>query len=103
VCVGAQSDLRKIGDSYTKRRRRFSTEAATMTVTTTFTNEMISPDIVRDLRKKLGMTRAQFADEAKVSEGEVSAYEAGAPTKFVVIHEIGSALKRLGAIFPKPR
>ena len=74
-----------------------------MTATTTFTNEMISPDIVRDLRKKLGMTLAELADEAKVSEIEVNAYEAGNPTKFVVIHEIGSALKRRGAIFPKSR
>lgn len=74
-----------------------------MTITTTFTNEMISPDIVRDLREKLGMTPAELADEAKVSEAEVHAYEAGEPSKFAVIHEIGSALKRRGAIFPKPR
>jgi transcriptional regulator with XRE-family HTH domain len=74
-----------------------------MTVTNTFTTEIISPDIARDLRESLNITQAQLAVEAKVSEGEVSAYEAGAPTKFVVKHEIGSALKRLGAIFPKPR
>lgn len=51
-----------------------------MTVTTTFTNEIISPDIVRDLREKLGMTQAQLADEAKVSEAEVKNYEDCAPT-----------------------
>jgi ribosome-binding protein aMBF1 (putative translation factor) len=70
---------------------------------TTFTNEIISPDIVRDLREKLGMTQAELADEAKVSEVEVKAYEDCAPTKFGVIHEIGSALKRRGAEFPSPR
>ena len=74
-----------------------------MTVTTTFTNEIISPDIVRDLRQKLGMTQAELADEAKVSEAEVKAYEEGEPTKFIVIHEIGSALLRRGGVFPKPR
>jgi ribosome-binding protein aMBF1 (putative translation factor) len=80
-----------------------STEANKMPGPNTFTNKIISPDIVRDLREKLGMTRAQLADEAKVTEDEVKAYEAGAPTKFVVVHEIGSALERRGAEFPKPR
>jgi transcriptional regulator with XRE-family HTH domain len=70
--------------------------------TTIFTNQSISPNIVRDLREKLGMTQAQLAGEAKVSEVEVNAYEAGATTKFVVVHKIGSALKRRGAEFPKP-
>jgi len=74
-----------------------------MTVTTTFTNKIISPDIVRDLREKLGMTQTQLAAEAKVSEAEVNAYEEGASTKFAVLHEIGSALVRCGAVFPKPR
>jgi DNA-binding XRE family transcriptional regulator len=74
-----------------------------MTVTVTFTDEMISPDIVRDLRESLGMTQAELADEAKVSKAEIKAYEDGEPTKFVLIHEIGSALKRRGAKFRKPR
>jgi transcriptional regulator with XRE-family HTH domain len=74
-----------------------------MTVTTTFTNKIISPDIVRELREKRGLTQAQLADEAKVSEAEVNAYETGAPSEFVIVHKIGSALERLGAEFPKPR
>jgi DNA-binding XRE family transcriptional regulator len=74
-----------------------------MTVSTTFTDKIISPDVVRDLREKLGMTQAQLADEAKVSEAEVIAYEAGAPSRFSVVHEIGLALLRRGAVFPKPR
>jgi predicted transcriptional regulator len=74
-----------------------------MSVTATFTSEIISPDIVRDLREKLGMTQAELADEAKVSEADVKVYESGAPTTFVVVHQIGSALKRRGADFPKPR
>ena len=69
----------------------------------TFTDKIISPDIVRDLREKLGMTHAELAGETKITEDEVKAYEAGAPTTFVVVHEIGSALERRGAKFPKPR
>jgi ribosome-binding protein aMBF1 (putative translation factor) len=69
----------------------------------TFTDKIISPDIVRSLRETLGMTQAELADEAKISEDKVKAYEASAPTKFVVVHEIGSALERRGAEFPKPR
>jgi transcriptional regulator with XRE-family HTH domain len=49
------------------------------------------------------MTQAELADEAKVSEAEVNAYEAGGPPKFVVVHQIGSALARRGAEFRKPR
>jgi predicted transcriptional regulator len=69
----------------------------------TFTDKIISPDIVRDWREKFGMTHAELAREAKITEDEVKAYEASAPTKFVVVHEIGSALERRGAEFPKPR
>ncbi|HUN96739.1 MAG TPA: helix-turn-helix transcriptional regulator [Bradyrhizobium sp.] len=47
----------------------------------TFTDKIISPDIVRSLRETLGMTQAELANEAKVSEDKVKAYEAGAPTK----------------------
>jgi hypothetical protein len=44
----------------------------------TFTDKIISPDIVRDLREKLGMIHAELTGEAKISEDEVKAYEAGA-------------------------
>lgn len=75
-----------------------------MTVTATFTKKIISPDIVRDLRENLGMTQAQLADEAKVSEAEVNAYEAGEPpTSVIIVDKIGRALERRGAEFPKPR
>jgi transcriptional regulator with XRE-family HTH domain len=42
----------------------------------------------------LDMTQAQLANEAKVSEAEVNAYEAGKSMKPDVIREIVSALKR---------
>jgi ribosome-binding protein aMBF1 (putative translation factor) len=79
-------------------------EGKRMAVTATFTSEnMISPDIVRELREKLGMTQAELADEAKVSEADVKAYESGRTYDIVVVHQIGSALQRRGADFPKSR
>jgi DNA-binding transcriptional regulator YiaG len=71
-----------------------------MTITVTFSNQMISPDIVRNLREKLGMTQAELADEAKVSEPEVKAYEEGEPTKFVVIHENWFGIAATRGSFP---
>jgi transcriptional regulator with XRE-family HTH domain len=57
-------------------------------------DEAIGSHIIKDLREILGMTQAQLADKAKVSEAEVNAWEAGGPTRFDVIREIVSALKR---------
>ena len=67
-----------------------------------FPERIISPEIVRGLREGLGMTQAELAAEAKVSEAEVRAYEAREPTKFQVVEAIGSALQRRGAVFPRP-
>lgn len=39
-----------------------------MAISASFSQQIISPDIIRDLREKLGMTQAELADEAKVSE-----------------------------------
>jgi len=73
-----------------------------MSVTTTFTTKIISPDIVRNWREKLGLTQAQLASEAKVSEAEVEGYEAHALHDIRVLDKIGSALERLGAVFSRP-
>jgi transcriptional regulator with XRE-family HTH domain len=59
-----------------------------MTITVTFSNQMISPDIVRNLREKLGMTQAELADDAKVSEAEVKAYEEDEPTNLLLFTKL---------------
>jgi transcriptional regulator with XRE-family HTH domain len=73
-----------------------------MPVTTTFTTKIISPDIVRNWREKLGLTQAQLASKARASEAELAGYEANALHDIRVLDKIGSSLERLGAIFSKP-
>ncbi len=73
-----------------------------MAISASFSQQIISPDIIRDLREKLGMTQAELADEAKVSEIQVKAYEDGEAATFQLVDAIGSALQRRGAVFPKP-
>jgi DNA-binding transcriptional regulator YiaG len=73
-----------------------------MAISASFSTQIISPDIVRGLREKLGMAQAELAYEAKVSPAEVKAYEDGEATTFQLVDAIGSALQRHGAVFPKP-
>jgi transcriptional regulator with XRE-family HTH domain len=73
-----------------------------MSMTSTFTTKIISPDIVRNWREKLDLTQAQLASDAKVSEAELAGYEANALHDIRVLDKIGTALERLGAVFPKP-
>ena len=73
-----------------------------MSIATSFSERIIGPDIVRDLREKLGMTQAELAEEAKLSEADIKAYEAGRGANILIADAIGSALLRRGAVFPRP-
>jgi ribosome-binding protein aMBF1 (putative translation factor) len=62
---------------------------------------LITPDIVKGERQKLGLTEAELAAEAQLTESEVKLFEAGKLQDIKIVATLSAALKRRGGTFPK--
>jgi ribosome-binding protein aMBF1 (putative translation factor) len=61
----------------------------------------ITPDIVKAERQKLGLTEAELAAEAGLTESQVKHFEARKLQDIKVVAKLGAALGRRGSTFPK--
>ncbi len=67
-----------------------------MSAKVVFTEEVLTPDTVRAVRKKLGKTEAEIAAEAGLNEAAYKTYEAHKDPDIETHVKIHQALRRLG-------